>query len=75
MFETAVAVGLYHKSDNTININPDDTVVFQPGDQIVALSNTGDSYAFSPCSQWSKGSTLCHSLTAAACLSFCTLWL
>ena len=43
MFETAVAVGVYHKSDNSININPDEKTVFQPGDQIVVLSNTGDS--------------------------------
>ena len=42
MFETAVAVGVYHKSDNSININPDEKTVFQPGDQIVVLSNTGD---------------------------------
>ena len=42
MFETAVAVGLYHKSDNSIDINPDETKVFQPGDQIVALSTSGD---------------------------------
>ena len=43
MFESAVAVGVYHKSDNAININPDEKTVFQPGDQIVVLSNTGDS--------------------------------
>ena len=43
MFEMAVAVGVYHKSDNSININPDEKTVFQPGDQIVVLSNTGDS--------------------------------
>ncbi|KAA6419289.1 MAG: hypothetical protein FRX49_10813 [Trebouxia sp. A1-2] len=41
MFESAVAVGVYHKSDNAININPDEKTVFQPGDQIVVLSNTG----------------------------------
>ena len=40
MFDTAVAVGVYHKSDNTLKINPDEKTVFQPGDQIVALSNT-----------------------------------
>ena len=43
MFETAVAVGVYHKSDNSININPDEKTVFQPGDPIVVLSNTGNS--------------------------------
>ncbi|KAL0047458.1 hypothetical protein WJX82_003858 [Trebouxia sp. C0006] len=42
MFEMAVAVGVYHKSDNSININPDEKTVFQPGDQIVVLSNTGN---------------------------------
>ena len=55
MFETAVAVGVYHKSDNSININPDEKTVFQPGDQIVVLSNTGDppssGYACDSCLQ------------------------
>ncbi|KAL3139211.1 hypothetical protein ABBQ32_005982 [Trebouxia sp. C0010 RCD-2024] len=41
MFETAVAVGLYHKSDNTIDINPEETTVFAADDQIVALSTSG----------------------------------
>ena len=42
MFETAVAVGLYHKSNNTIDINPDETTVFAADDQIVALSTSGE---------------------------------
>lgn len=42
MFETAVAVGLYHKSDNTIDINPEETTVFAADDQIVALSTSGE---------------------------------
>ena len=46
MFESAVAVGVYHKSDNAININPDEKTVFQPGDQIVVLSNTGKSPSY-----------------------------
>lgn len=48
MFETAVAVGLYHKSDNTIDINPDETKVFKAGDQIVALSTSGYLFCFAP---------------------------
>ena len=43
MFASAVVVGLYHKSDNTIDINPDETKVFAADDQIVALSTSGDS--------------------------------
>ena len=43
MFASAVAVGLYHKSDNTIDINPDETKVFAADDQIVALFTSGDS--------------------------------
>ena len=42
MFDSAVAVGLYHKSDNTIDINPDETKVFAADDQIVALSTSGN---------------------------------
>lgn len=42
MFETAVVVGVYHKSDNTIDINPDETKVFSGDDQVVALSTSGD---------------------------------
>lgn len=42
MFETAVVVGLYHKNDNTIDINPEETKVFSADDQIVALSTSGD---------------------------------
>lgn len=41
MFDTAVVVGLYHKSDNTIDINPDETKVFSADDQVVALSTSG----------------------------------
>ena len=41
MFETAVAVGLYHKNDYTIDINPEETQVFSADDQIVALSTSG----------------------------------
>ena len=43
MFETAVAVGVYHKSENRLNLNPDEGTVFQPGDQVVALANFGES--------------------------------
>lgn len=43
MFASAVVVGLYHKSDNTIDINPDETKVFAADDQVVALSTSGDS--------------------------------
>ena len=41
MFESAVAVGVYHKSENKLSINPKEDVVFGPGDQVVALSNSG----------------------------------
>ena len=37
-----MVVGLYHKSDNTIDINPEETQVFSADDQIVALSTSGD---------------------------------
>lgn len=37
-----MVVGLYHKSDNTIDINPEETKVFSADDQIVALSTSGD---------------------------------
>lgn len=41
MFETAVAVGVYHKSEGKLNINPDEDTIFQPGDQIVVLASSG----------------------------------
>ena len=43
MFASAVVVGLYHRSDNSIDINPDETKVFAADDQVVALSTSGDS--------------------------------
>lgn len=58
MFDTAVVVGLYHKSDNTIDINPDETKVFSADDQIVALSTSGDSP--------------CHAISVAAMLLLLT---
>ena len=42
MFESAVAVGVFHKSENRLSINPKEDVVFGPGDQVVALSNSGE---------------------------------
>lgn len=42
MFETAVAVGVYHKSEGKLNINPDEDTIFQPGDQIVVLASSGN---------------------------------
>ena len=50
MFDTAVAVGVFHKSENRLNVNPTDDTVFQPGDQVVALSTTGALVA--PCLAW-----------------------
>ena len=48
MFESAVAVGVYHKSENKLSINPKEDVVFGPGDQVVALSNSGKTTPCAP---------------------------
>lgn len=41
MFADAVVVGIFHKDDNRLSINPKEDMVFGRGDQVVALANSG----------------------------------
>ena len=63
MFADAVVVGIFHKDDNRLSINPKEDMVFGRGDQVVALANSG-TFPLNPGTSNQKQRTECYRIHA-----------